>query len=493
MSSEASRAPSPWTGRALLLLSGLAIVAIYLLGIDGPLSNYDEPIYAEFIRAMHDRGDIFSLRYQGAETLQRPPVSVALYAGVAALSDSEWGLRLGPALVSALVALLAGGFAARTTGSRWTALIAAALTAGAPTFFLYGRLLLSDPPFVLACLCALIATIEAQTNPRAMRWIAISLGLGFLLKSMAGAVPMLVLAPWWLLAAKRHHKVSHATTRRIATDVAIFIVLASAYYIFGLIIHGQSFWDEHIGAMLIDRASGDLGPFIGIGGPDAYLRHMGSHDGLLYCGLALLSVGGACVVAWRERNAAIGVLVTYAIGSLLLLSLISTRLPHYLLAIYPAIGLCAAICAHRIAKVAGEQAQMATVLACVVAVAVFGQGISSAPTDAATLPDPASKTLGLAAAKLPGNTRVYSLDWYTPAFGYYAARPWTMLHSNPDVAAGLASMDPFAQAKNVQAVPPWPTGRFVVAAHESSLVSARLTVIEVLAAVEGYVLVVATP
>ena len=493
MSSEAPRVPSPWTGRALLAFGGLAILAVYLLGIDGPLSNYDEPIYAEFIRAMHESGDIFSLRYQGAETLQRPPLSVALYAGFAALSDSEWGLRLGPALLSALVALLAGGFAARTTGSKWTAAIAAALTAGAPTFFLYGRLLLSDPPFVLACLGALIATMQAQTVPRAMRWIAIFLGLGFLLKSMAGAVPMFVLAPWWLRAARQHHKAGQASARRIALDVAIFICLASAYYIFGLLVYREVFWDQHIGAMVLDRASGDLGPFIGIGGPDAYLRHLATHDGPLYCAVALLSVGGASVIAWRERNAAIGVLVTYALGSLLLLSLISTRLPHYLLAIYPAIGLCSALCAHRMANVAGEQAPMAAVLACVVGIAVLGQGISSPPTDAATLPDPASKTLGLAAATLPGNTRVYSLDWYTPAFGYYAGRPWTMLHSNPDVAAGLASMDPFAQAKNVQAVPPWPTGPFVVAAHESSLVSARLTVVEVLAAVEGYVLVVATP
>lgn len=469
------------------------ILAVYLIGIDGPLSNYDEPIYAEFIRAMHESSDVFSLRYQGAETLQRPPLSVALYSGFAASSDSEWGLRLGPALLSALVALLAGGFAARTTGSKWTAVIAAALTAGAPTFFLYGRLLLSDPPFVLACLGALIATMQAQTLPRAMRWIAIFLGLGFLLKSMAGAVPMLVLAPWWLRAAKKHHKAGQASARRIALDAAIFLALASAYYIFGLLLYGETFWDQHIGAMLLDRASGDLGPFIGIGGPGAYLRHMATHDGPLYGALALLSVGGASVVAWRERNAAVGVLATYAIGSLLILSLISTRLPHYLLAIYPAIGLSAAISAHRIAQVAREQAQMATVLACVVAIAVFGQGIAKTPTDAATLPDPASKTLGLAAAKVPGNTRVYSLDWYTPAFGYYADRPWTMLHSNPDVAAGLASMDPFAQAKNVQAVPPWPTAPFVVAAHESSLISARLTVVEVLADVEGYVLVLATP
>ena len=489
MSPDAS---SPWTGRILLALGSLAIVAITLLGIDGPLSNYDEPIYAEFIRAMHGSGDYLSLHYQGAETLQRPPLSVALYAIVAAFGDSEWSLRLGPALFSALTALLVAAVAIRTTGSRWTGLIAAALTAGAPTYYVYGRLLLSDPPFVLACIGALAATMRAQDHPRAMRWIAICLGLGFLLKSMAAAVPMLVLAPWWLLAARRHYKAESITPKRIAIDLAIFIALASSYYIFGFAMHGQRFWDEHIGAMLLDRASGELGPFIGIGGPDAYLRHMGTSDGTLFCALAALAVAGATAIAWRERSAPIAVLVTYTIGSLLLLSLISTRLPHYLLAIYPAIGLCAAIAAHRAVQATGEQAQLTCVLACVLALAVFGQGIAKTPTSVATLPDPTSKALGLAAANVPGDARVYSLDWYTPAFGYYSGKPWTMLHSNPDVAAGLAATDPFAQAKNVHAAPPWPSGTFVVAAHESSLRSANLNVREVLASTEGFVLVVAS-
>ncbi len=475
----------------LLALGGVAIIAVYLLGIGGPLSNYDEPIYAEFIRAMHESGDYVSLHYQGAETLQRPPLGVALYAVFSSLAGSEWGLRFGPALLSALAAVLVGVFAARETGARWTALVAAALTAGAPTLYVYGRLLLSDPPFVLACVGALLTTMRAQQDPKMMRWAAVCLGLGFLLKSMAGAVPMLVLAPWWLLAARRHHQAQRATIGRIAIDLAIFSMLAMAYYIYGFLVHGQKFWDEHIGAMVLDRASGELGPFIGIGGPDAYLRHMGAHDGPLYCVLAVLSVGGAAAIAWRERSAAIGVLVTYALGILLILSLISTRLPHYLLAIYPAIGLCAAISAERAVRTAGEQAQLAIVLCCVVAVAIFGQGIAKSPPDI-TRPDQASQTLGLAAANIPGAARVYSLDWYTPAFGYYAEKQWTMLHSNPEVAAGLAAMDPFAQAKNVQAVPPWPEGTFIVAAHESSLAAAQLTVLQLLASAEGFVLVVAS-
>ncbi|MCP4447611.1 MAG: phospholipid carrier-dependent glycosyltransferase [Myxococcales bacterium] len=488
MTPPAPRAQSLWIWRSLLAAAALALIAIYLLGTGAALSNYDEPIYAEFIRAMHESGDYLSLRYQGAETLQRPPFGVALYAGLATIGDGEWAMRLGPALSSTIAAILVGVFAGRTTGSRAAGLVAAAVTAGAPTFYVYGRLLLSDPPFVLATAGALIATMAAQTNPRAMRWIAICLGMAFLLKSMAAAVPTLLLAPWWLLAAKRHHLNSRVGARRILTDLAIFATLALSYYVIGFAMHGERFWDEHIGAMLLDRASGELSPLIGIGGPDAYLRHMASHDGALYCLIAAASVIATAAIAWRERNPALGVLATYALGSLLLLSLISTRLPHYLLALYPAIGLCAAMTAHHIACKAGEQRRMVTTLVCATAIALFGQGIAASPGDVATLPNPICKELGAVAAEQPGDARVYSLDWYAPAFGFYSEKPWTMLHSNAQVAAQLAAMDPFAQAKNVLPAEPWPEGRFLLAAHESSLQASGLEVHKLLASSRGFVL-----
>jgi 4-amino-4-deoxy-L-arabinose transferase-like glycosyltransferase len=471
-----------WGWRALAGVGAVCLVAVYLADLGQPLTNYDEPLYAEFIRAMDRGGSWFRLEYQGAETLQRPPTSVAVYAAVASIVPGEIGLRLGPLLFTVVAIVGVGVAVARVYGDRWAGFAAAAVTAGVPSVHVYGRLLLSDPPFVALALGALIATIAAQRRPRYVVWAAALLGAGFAVKSFAAAVPLVTLAPGLAMAWRRHGSAARPGRAAIA-----FTALAAPYFIAGFAVHGGRFWDEHIGVMLIDRASGDLAPLIGIGGPGAYLEHLWRADGPLVTILLLGAIAGAGAWSWRRRDAELGVAAVAAALTFVLLSAISTRLAHYLLVFYPMAAVCAGGLVARAAPALAANANGARGIAVALGIAVFAQGVARGPFDAGAVPSWGAKELGEAIRETfePGR-RCYAIDWYAPALGYYADRPFTMLTTVPEVGAMLARSDPFAQAGNVAVVPPWPEGTFILVGRESEFPPPGVEIVNLVTGARGF-------
>ena len=153
------------------------------------------------------------------------------------------------------------------------------------------------------------------------------------------------------------------------------------------------------------------------------------------------AVLGGIAVAWRRRDPRLGLCASAALVMWLLLSLVGTRLPHYLLPVYPAAALAAAGLWARGARAwqAREARGAARPLSprLVSGLAVAGAlvlalaGWARPTADAYLLPLTAAATLGRAAraAAAPGET-VYALDWYAPAFGYYADRRLVMVTSS---------------------------------------------------------------
>lgn len=473
-----------WTWRLVWFLGGAGILAVYLIGLGDPLSNYDEPLYAEFVRAMERSGSWFRLEYQGAETLQRPPTSVAIYALVARVVPGEIGLRITPVLLTLLASFGAGWIVQRRFCDRWGAVVAVGIAVGVPSVYVYGRLVLSDPPFVVATMVALWATMAAQKEPRRIVWAAGALGAGFALKSFAAAVPLVALAPWLVVAWRRHGRAAPVGRAAIT-----FVALAAPYFVIGFVVHGSRFWDEHISTMLIDRVGGELSPLIGIGGPGAYLSHIWRADGPFVALVLFGSVVGAGAWAWRRRDAELGVAATAAAGTLLLLSAISTRLAHYLLVFYPMAAVCAGALVARAAPELGANARTVRILAGVVAVSVLGLGISRDAFDAGAVPSWPSRDLGYTAIEaLEPNQPLYALDFYAPALGYYADRPFTMLSTNPAVAEMIGGSDPFLQAGNVGTAPPWPKGTFALVSWQSSFPPPGLEEVRLIASSRGWIL-----
>gem|GEM_PF-3105744 len=445
-------------------------MALYLVGLSRPLSNYDEPIFAEFVRAMHEDGDYLTLRYQGAVTLQRPATSVILMAGASAAVGGEIGLRLVPALFTLISALLAGWVIMRLF-DRWSAaVVAVALAAGVPSAFVYGRLALSDPPFVACVVAAVAAAVAAQRNPRYVLWSAGFLGAGVMFKSLAAAVPAVAVVPW-LIVAWRHH----GRAARPLASAGLGLALAAPFFAVGFIAHGAAFWHDHVAVMLLDRAAGDLEAVIGIGGPGAYLRHLWSADGPAAAVLLLGAPLGAAGLALFERDRELGVLASAALGTLLVLSLLGTRLAHYLLVFYPLAAMSAgALAARLLVRVPGRP-RAYDALAITLAVTFVALGAVNQRFDYTAVPCVPCADLGrIADDRLDPDLPIYSLDWYAPALATYAGRPWRMLNTDPEVAKMIGGSDPFLQAGNIERAPPWPTWPLAIAGPVDRLERAGL-------------------
>ncbi len=442
-----------------LVAAAMAIVLVLfaLGGLSKPVGNGDEAIYAENIREMQHTGDWGVLTYQDQPGLLRPALPFVPMAVVSGWIDGEPGLRL----VQSLWFLITLALVLITAKRAWSrldlAIVATVLCAGVPTFWIFARSLFSDPALVAATTFALYSTVRAQDDPRWLLGAAAGLGLGVAFKSLAAAVPGLALAPWLVAVVVRHRP-----WRLVLAALLAFLALAAPYFVYSYLRFGDRFIHEHIGLSLGTRVAGHTR--VGMpGGVTAYAVHIVRGDGPAAAIWMAAAVLGGGFLAWRHRDRALGIVVSYAVIVFVALSLVGTRLGHYLVPIYPAIALAAAgSLVHLGPLVSSLRPALRIAAVAVVAVSLFLLGVNS-QLDQTLLPAPQVVELSAAAKRAtPAGEPVYSLDWYAPALGYYSEHHWHLLSTQPDVTDHLSGVYLFRLAGNIHGVPPWPRRPFTV-------------------------------
>jgi 4-amino-4-deoxy-L-arabinose transferase-like glycosyltransferase len=173
--------PSSWARVAILLLLALAFQ-----GTRG-LWEPDEGFYANAALGMVDSGDYLVPRLNGAPFLDKPPLVYWVQAaGVRLVGRSEWGLRLGHALLFLCSAALVGASARRASPS--TGVVDGSLLyATLPLAFLAANVLTPDTPLAFGLALALYGLVRLETRPAGesscLGWIVT--GLGFAVALLA--------------------------------------------------------------------------------------------------------------------------------------------------------------------------------------------------------------------------------------------------------------------------------------------------------------------
>jgi hypothetical protein len=168
---------------------------------------------------------------------------------------------------------------------------------------------------------------------------------------------------------------------------------------------------------------------------------------------------GALALGAHRKDPVLAIPGAYALITLVLLSALGTRLPHYLLPMYPAAAVS-------IGLLAAQLPELASAPIAAAGLALLWTTSGSAPFDPNVLP--ATETRALAEAAPPG-VPIYTLDWYAPAMGYYSDRPWQLLGTSGGWMKYVGSVDLFAAAGNVSLAPPWPDGHWLVAGEPQQL------------------------
>ena len=227
-----------------LLIFFLLIFGTWKLPLIGP----DEPRYAEIGYAMAESGDWITPRLGGIEWFEKPAVTYWLAAsGFKLLGRSEFAARLGIGLTGGLGVLLLYLVGTRLRSSRF-GYQSGAVLASSGIWLGFSRVATFDLPLAVSMELALIAYLfwDRQTTARRqwLCWTIFSLGLGLamLAKGLVGLVLPAAIVTLHALLTGSLRRLLHPG--RLLLALVIFLATSSVWYGPMIARHGQTFIDE---------------------------------------------------------------------------------------------------------------------------------------------------------------------------------------------------------------------------------------------------------
>lgn len=325
----------------LIALAALcAVVFFYGLG-RLPLIGPDEPRYAEVAREMYATGDWVTPRLGGIKWFEKPALTYWLSsAGYALLGENEFGARFGVAVIAAVGALLLYLFGRRAHSARFGYLSAAALvTCGLWPGFARGATF--DLPLTVAIEMALFSFFfwdnkEAKLGKDRLWYVfCFALGLATLAKGLVGIVlPLAVIAPYLVLT--RNWKAS-LKPRLLAIGAFIFLATTAIWYAPVIAQNGREFIDEFFIGHHFQRYLSNKYKHPQPG----YFFLLVVFAGSFPWSFCLLSGAWRALKRWRERaDDRLGLFLwLWVIVPIVFFSFSGSKLPGYILPVFPAVAL----------------------------------------------------------------------------------------------------------------------------------------------------------
>ncbi len=311
---------------AWYLAAGLFVLflALYLRGLDRPMANGDEAIYAELGRSMVESGDWLTPRWQDKPVWNRPPGSVwPIAIAMKLVGPHAWVVRLAGAIEAAVVVVLVFFLGRRRRDLRY-GLLAAVLFGSSTLVLLYARSMVAEWVLLIGLLGALLCWERGRDDPRWLLGWGTLLGFCLLAKQVVGAVPLVAcLAD---LAARRR-----IAWRWLGSGCLVAAVLWGGWLAVETRRFGPTFLHQHLVVNVLERGQVAM---LERTGPTYYLQMLWVLEGPL----VLLSLLGLLLALWRRDFLP----ALWGLGTLLLFSLSATRFNYYALLAYPALALAAA-------------------------------------------------------------------------------------------------------------------------------------------------------
>ena len=330
---------TPWVW---WLLAAIACVWFLTLDVRHLLSS-DEGRYAEISREMFASGDWVTIRYNGLKYFEKPPFHLWMTAlAYHAFGVGDWQSRLWVALSGAIGLLMTVLAAHRWFGMRVAVLTGAVLLA-APMWNLASHFNSLDMSVSGALACVLAGVLLAQhpaATPRSQRhwmWFAWgAMGVAVLTKGLIGIVlPGLVLVVYTLVARdwavwRRLHLVG-GTLILLAITAPWFVLVSLRNPEFPQFFFIHEHWERYTTSVhqrgapmwfFVPQLLGGFLPWVG------------------------LSIGMASVVradARRDGFRPAVLLAVWAGAIFAFFSVSNSKLPGYIVPIYPALALLAAL------------------------------------------------------------------------------------------------------------------------------------------------------
>ena len=331
--------------RAVAFLIAVSLISFLPGFINIPPVDRDEARFAQATKQMIESGDYIDIRYQdevrykkpvGIYWLQAGVVKVAEAVGVPQARTQIWLYRI-PSLLGATGAVLLTYWAALAFVTRRTAYLAGVMMATSLLLGVEARLAKTDAMLLLCCVAALgvMARAYLQSTDRDIGWghaliLWTALAVGILLK---GPLILMVVGLAAVSLAIADRSARWLMRLRPLVGILWLLILVLPWFVAIMARAGDSFLQESVAQDLLAKVFRGQETH---GAPPGYYV-------LLFWFTFWPAAPLAAIVApsvWRERREpATRFLLAWIVPSWIVFELVITKLPHYVLPLYPAIAI----------------------------------------------------------------------------------------------------------------------------------------------------------
>lgn len=334
----ARRPPEAGTGLVLVLLGALTILPT--LGWT-TLYDRDEGYYVECAREMLARGQPFVPHFAGQPWLEKPPLGYWLMAlSMKAFGPTEFAARL-PSAVCALLAIWLTFHLGRMMYSLRAGVVAGAALGTTLLFSVVARLALVDMPLICCVLVSMIGLWKIiRDRGRGGIWLFyLGAGVGFLVKSLLGIALPILAALGYILWTRRWGMVRRL--RPVSGGLIVLAVLAfwavPAWYFTGWGYFHEMLWIRTLRPIFTPLQGHGAGNLL------QYLALLPVYVPVLLIGFIpwtlFLPAAGRRLRAEGWRNDRPAFLSGWVLMQLAAFSLVTTKMPHYVLPFMPALAI----------------------------------------------------------------------------------------------------------------------------------------------------------
>lgn len=298
------------------------------------LFDLDEGFYAAVTSEMNRRGEWITPYYNGHTWFEKP---ILLY-WLAKPCLAAFGEMVGPRLPSVLANLatywLIGAYMAKCRDLN-QGILSVGILASSLIPILYGRLMMTDAPLMLAMAGAYLSFWESLNgNPRFRLITAFCLGVGVLAKGPVACLLFVPVAAWvyW-----KQPDLRPAFRGGWLAGTAILVAVVATWYLPAYLANGQTFVQEFLIEQNLNRfTGGDKAHSLGLAGLPIYIP-------VVLIGMLPWSIWGARLWLKPDGDPFVRYLSTWATVIFVFFSLSGAKLPHYILPMFPALAMLAAI------------------------------------------------------------------------------------------------------------------------------------------------------
>jgi 4-amino-4-deoxy-L-arabinose transferase-like glycosyltransferase len=332
--------------RAMLLLVFVSLVSFLPGFFNIPPVDRDEARFAQTTKQMLEAGDYIDIRFQdevrykkpvGIYWLQAAVVKTAESLGVPEARTTIWLYRV-PSLIGAIGAALLTYWTALAFMSRRFAFLAGLMIATSLLLNIEARLAKTDAMLLLCCVAAMGVMARAylrQGDQRDIRWshaaiLWTAIAAGILIK---GPLILMVVGVAALSVSIADRSGRWILKLRPLVGVLWVILLVMPWFVAILDKAGEAFLQDSVGQDLLSKIFKGQETH---GAPPGYYLVL---FWLTFWPAAPLAAVAAPAVWRHRREATTRFLLAWLVPTWIVFELVVTKLPHYVLPLYPAIAI----------------------------------------------------------------------------------------------------------------------------------------------------------